>query len=250
MLNEVFFGDDVDGALECPEDHAVDHRRPASNRGLLLTAGRAMVRAGAARPTRFATGSAMRCDLQHRPPARARAQRRALPASAQPARRPPLRRAGRGARARLLRRPAGHDGLDVAAQLAAAGRAALHRARQLCAISAATRASGRRCASPLYYTVVVTIAIFAVAFPLALFVERPRPLTRLLPHGLLPAGRRRLRLGEPALGLALNVDAGLFSPRAYRLGLTDEAGQPARQLRQPPSGRSSSWSSGRSPAST
>ena len=52
-----------------------------------------------------------------------------------------------------------------------------------------------------YYTVVVTIAIFAVAFPLALFVERPRPLTSL-PHGLLPAGGRRLRLGQPALGLA------------------------------------------------
>ncbi|TGW00831.1 sugar ABC transporter permease, partial [Mesorhizobium sp. M2D.F.Ca.ET.145.01.1.1] len=30
-----------------------------------------------------------------------------------------------------------------------------------------------------YYTLIVTIAIFAVAFPLAIFIERPRPFTNL-----------------------------------------------------------------------
>ncbi|MBB3931700.1 multiple sugar transport system permease protein [Kaistia hirudinis] len=73
-----------------------------------------------------------------------------------------------------------------------------------------------------YYTVIVTIAIFAVAFPLALFVERPRPMV----------GAYRTAFFMPVVvGFAsasllwawlLNVDAGLFSPAAYQLGLTDK----------------------------
>lgn len=73
-----------------------------------------------------------------------------------------------------------------------------------------------------YYTVIVTIAIFAVAFPLALFVERPRPMV----------GAYRTAFFMPVVvGFAsasllwawlLNVDAGLFSPAAYQLGLTEK----------------------------
>ncbi|WP_343717916.1 sugar ABC transporter permease, partial [Inquilinus sp.] len=68
------------------------------------------------------------------------------------------------------------------------------------------------------YTVVVTVAIFATAFPLALFVEKPRPF----------AGFYRTAYFLPVVvGFAsasllwawlLNVDAGLFSPAAEALG--------------------------------
>jgi len=70
------------------------------------------------------------------------------------------------------------------------------------------------------YTVVVTVAIFSVAFPLALFVERPRPLTKVYRTAFfLPVV---VGFGSASLLWAwlLNVDAGLFSPAAYRLGLT------------------------------
>jgi multiple sugar transport system permease protein len=70
------------------------------------------------------------------------------------------------------------------------------------------------------YTVVVTVAIFSVAFPLALFVERPRPLTKLYRTAFfLPVV---VGFGSASLLWAwlLNVDAGLFSPAAHRLGLT------------------------------
>lgn len=71
------------------------------------------------------------------------------------------------------------------------------------------------------YTIVVTIAIFAVAFPLALFVERPKPLV----------GFYRTAFFLPwVVGFAssallwvwlLNVDSGLISPAAKALGLID-----------------------------
>ena len=70
------------------------------------------------------------------------------------------------------------------------------------------------------YTVVVTVAIFAVAFPLALFVERPRPLGGLYRTAyFLP-----VVVGFASASLLwswlLDVDAGLFSPAAADLGLT------------------------------
>jgi multiple sugar transport system permease protein len=73
----------------------------------------------------------------------------------------------------------------------------------------------------VYYTVIVTIAIFAVAFPLALFVEKARPLTKLYRTAFfLPVV---IGFGSASLLWAwlMNVDVGLFSPLAYRLGLTD-----------------------------
>jgi multiple sugar transport system permease protein len=72
-----------------------------------------------------------------------------------------------------------------------------------------------------YYTVIVTIAIFAVAFPLALFVERSRPLTPFYRTAFfLPVV---VGFGSASLLWVwlMNVDAGLFSTVAYRLGLTD-----------------------------
>lgn len=73
-----------------------------------------------------------------------------------------------------------------------------------------------------YYTVIVTIAIFAVAFPLALFVEKARPLTKLYRTAIfLPVV---VGFGSASLLWAwlMNVDVGLFSPLAYRLGLTEK----------------------------
>ncbi|GGH27823.1 sugar ABC transporter permease [Alsobacter metallidurans] len=73
-----------------------------------------------------------------------------------------------------------------------------------------------------YYTVIVTIAIFAVAFPLALFVERARPLTKLYRTAIfLPVV---VGFGSASLlwSWLMNVDVGLFSPLAYRLGLTEK----------------------------
>lgn len=73
------------------------------------------------------------------------------------------------------------------------------------------------------YTIVVTIAIFAVAFPLALFVERPKPFV----------GFYRTAFFLPwVVGFAssallwvwlLNVDSGLISPAARALGLVAHA---------------------------
>lgn len=72
------------------------------------------------------------------------------------------------------------------------------------------------------YTVVVTVAIFAVAFPLALFVEKSRPLTKFYRTTFfLPTV---VGFGSASLLWVwlMNVDAGLFSPAAFRLGLTDK----------------------------
>jgi multiple sugar transport system permease protein len=71
-----------------------------------------------------------------------------------------------------------------------------------------------------YYTVVTTVAIFAVAFPLALFVEKP---------GRMAATYRTLIFLPVVVGLASasllwvwlsNADSGLFSPLIAELGLT------------------------------
>jgi len=79
----------------------------------------------------------------------------------------------------------------------------------------------------VYYTVVVTIAIFAVAFPLALFAEKPSPLTGFYRTSFfLPVV---VGFGSASLLWAwlINVDVGLFSPLALQLGLI---GQPVNIL--------------------
>ncbi|MDH4414559.1 MAG: sugar ABC transporter permease [Rhizobium sp.] len=72
-----------------------------------------------------------------------------------------------------------------------------------------------------YYTVVVTIAIFAVAFPLAIFVEKQRAFVSVY---------RTVIFLPVVVGLAsasllwvwlANVDSGLFPPLFERLGLTN-----------------------------
>ncbi len=73
----------------------------------------------------------------------------------------------------------------------------------------------------VYYTVIVTIAIFAVAFPLALFVERSRPLTPFYRTAFfLPVV---VGFGSASLLWVwlMNVDAGLFSTLLYRFGITE-----------------------------
>lgn len=73
----------------------------------------------------------------------------------------------------------------------------------------------------VYYTVVVTIVIFAVAFPLALFVERQRPLAGFYRTVyFLPVV---VGFGSASLLWAwlMNVDAGLFGPALQRLGITE-----------------------------
>ena len=72
----------------------------------------------------------------------------------------------------------------------------------------------------VYYTVIVTIAIFAVAFPLAIYAEKPRPFIKLYRTAFfLPVV---VGFGSASLLWAwlLDVDAGLFSPAAQYLGLT------------------------------
>lgn len=71
----------------------------------------------------------------------------------------------------------------------------------------------------VYYTVIVTIAIFAVAFPLALFAEKAHRFTKLYRTAFfLPVV---VGFGSASLLWAwlLDVDSGLFSPAAEYLGL-------------------------------
>lgn len=72
------------------------------------------------------------------------------------------------------------------------------------------------------YTLVVTVAIFALAFPLAIFVEKTRPMTKVYRTAIfLPYV---VGFGSASLLWVwlLNVDAGLFSQVFYRLGLTEK----------------------------
>ena len=74
----------------------------------------------------------------------------------------------------------------------------------------------------VYYTLVVTVAIFAVAFPLALFAEKSRSLTKIYRTAFfLPVV---VGFGSASLLWAwlLDVDSGLFSPAAFALGLTEK----------------------------
>ncbi len=70
------------------------------------------------------------------------------------------------------------------------------------------------------YTAVVTVAIFAVAFPLALFVERPRALNGLYRTAFFLPVVVGFASASLLWSWLLDVDAGLFSPAAARLGLT------------------------------
>ena len=75
----------------------------------------------------------------------------------------------------------------------------------------------------VYYTVIVTIAIFSVAFPLALVRrEAAADSSRFYRTAFfLPVV---VGFGSASLLWAwlMNVDVGLFSPLAYRLGLTEK----------------------------
>ena len=73
----------------------------------------------------------------------------------------------------------------------------------------------------IWYSVVATIAIFGVAFPLALFVERPGRMTAIYRTAyFLPVV---VGFGSASLLWAwfMNVDSGLFSPAAQMLGITE-----------------------------
>ncbi len=70
------------------------------------------------------------------------------------------------------------------------------------------------------YTAVVTVAIFVVAFPLALFVERPRPLNGLYRTAFFLPVVVGFASASLLWSWLLDVDAGLFSPAAADLGLT------------------------------
>ncbi|RWM86419.1 MAG: sugar ABC transporter permease [Mesorhizobium sp.] len=73
-----------------------------------------------------------------------------------------------------------------------------------------------------YYTVIVTIAIFVVAFPLALFIERPRPLTGFYRTSFFMPAVIGFASASLLWSWLLNVDSGLFSPAAFELGLTEK----------------------------
>lgn len=74
----------------------------------------------------------------------------------------------------------------------------------------------------LYYTVIVTIAIFAVAFPLALFVEKQRPMTGVYRTAFFMPVVVGFASASLLWAWLLNVDSGLFSPAAQMLGLTEK----------------------------
>jgi multiple sugar transport system permease protein len=74
----------------------------------------------------------------------------------------------------------------------------------------------------IWYSIVATIAIFGVAFPLALFVERQGRMTGVYRTAFfLPVV---VGFGSASLLWAwfMNVDSGLFSPAFQALGLTEE----------------------------
>lgn len=74
----------------------------------------------------------------------------------------------------------------------------------------------------LYYTAIVTVAIFAVAFPLALFVERPGRMVGFYRTAFFLPVVVGFASASLLWAWLLNVDSGLFSPAAYQLGLTDK----------------------------
>ena len=109
----------------------------------------------------------------------------------------------------------------------------LHRPRQLRRPSCGTPASGGAAASPPTTRVIVTIAIFAVAFPLALFVEKPRPLVRLLPHRHSSCRWSSASRRPACCGLAAQCRYRPVQPGRVRARPDRQEGQPAGDLRQP-----------------
>ncbi|PRH89617.1 sugar ABC transporter permease [Labrys okinawensis] len=71
-----------------------------------------------------------------------------------------------------------------------------------------------------HYTVIVTVAIFAVAFPLALFIERPRPGVGVYRTFFFMPVVVGFASASLLWSWLLNVDSGLFSPALFELGLT------------------------------
>ena len=67
----------------------------------------------------------------------------------------------------------------------------------------------------------VTIAIFAVAFPLALYVEGPRRINSFYRAAFFLPVVVGFASASLLWSWLANVDSGLFSPLAERLGLTD-----------------------------
>lgn len=70
------------------------------------------------------------------------------------------------------------------------------------------------------YTVVVTIAIFVVAFPLALFVERPRKFVGFYRTAFFLPVVVGFASASLLWSWLLDVDAGFFSPAATDVGIT------------------------------
>lgn len=70
------------------------------------------------------------------------------------------------------------------------------------------------------YTAVVTVAIFAVAFPLALFVEKPRAFNAFYRTAFFLPVVVGFASASLLWAWLSDVDAGLFSPAVYALGLT------------------------------
>ncbi|WP_245197013.1 sugar ABC transporter permease [Labrys sp. LIt4] len=71
-----------------------------------------------------------------------------------------------------------------------------------------------------HYTVIVTVAIFAVAFPLALFIERPRPGVGVYRTFFFMPVVVGFASASLLWSWLLNVDSGLFSAALFELGLT------------------------------
>ena len=230
MIGEVFFGDDVDGAIANAQktmQSIIDAGTAETDR---CFSGRraALHPAGPAGGLPATAGSSDDGSSQTSRPSRRRAQagrRRPQPAGSACSM---SRRRSRWCSCSSSCR--WHDGLDVAAQLAADGRAQLHRARQLRRDPARRPLLAARCASPVYYTVIVTIAIFAVAFPLALFVEKPRPLTGFYRTAFFMPVVVGFASASLLWSWLLNVDVRPVQPRSLRARPDRQEGQSARHL--------------------
>jgi len=72
-----------------------------------------------------------------------------------------------------------------------------------------------------YYTFVVTIAIFVIAFPLALYVEHPRAMSGFYRTAFFMPVVVGFASASLLWSWLANVDSGLFSRVAELLGLTD-----------------------------
>jgi multiple sugar transport system permease protein len=72
-----------------------------------------------------------------------------------------------------------------------------------------------------YYTFIVTIAIFAVAFPLAMYVERPRAMGGFYRAAFFMPVVVGFASASLLWSWLANVDSGLFSRAAELAGLTD-----------------------------